>query len=253
MGTGKRKKRPKGRNIYDVSTLLERQPKGLRKDPRYEQMLLSLRENPRILKLKFNRRCYSLLHDGVIREEHLQNFHRTYRLPPHPFFALFFSIKRDYLENREQAARDRTVYIKEKMEFLPEYVRESMNRMIRLEKRYRGTGSVPFFKASIYPRSKKKADQFARFDHSRWILFFETSLERLAEKYPDIPEMELDRIKAGLILQCSISDPLTGQERKDISRNYREFSKSYHPDTGGDSRFFIRLKWARDLLLDSIG
>jgi len=244
-----RRRRPVGRTIYTIDYLLNKQPKALKKDPRYFQMLESLKEDPAVKLRKFNRRCYSLLHNGVIRPEHLSNFYRTYRLPKHAFFPLFFSIKKDYLEKKEQQKKDRVEYIKIKQHQLPMRVRQMQHYLQSMEKEAHEHDLFPLWKRKFRVRTKKQIDRWIAFSHSQWILFFEDFLEQFSQLYPFYPQRHIDYIKAGHILQC-INEKDSRQLDLALAKvNFRKLSRQYHPDTGGDSEMFIRLKWAKDIIL----
>lgn len=243
-----RRRRPIGRTIYTIDYLLNKQPKALQKDPRYIQMINSLLEDPAVKLRKFNRRCYSLLHNGVIRPEHLPNFYRTYRLPKHAFFPLFFSIKRDYLYQRNEKKKERENYIKQKQYRLPEDVRKMHHYLIEMEKDAHEHDLYPLCKRRLRPKNKKQIDKWIGFSHSQWILFFEDLLEQFTREYPFYPQRKIDYIKAGYILQCFCMQEKTALDLALAKSNFRKLSRVYHPDTGGDPEMFIRLKWAKDIL-----
>lgn len=244
------RRRPVGRKIYSVSYLLNKQPKSLSKQKHYQLMVSYLQNAPRLRDLRFNRRCYSLLNGAVVKPEHLENFYRTYRLPKNPFFPLFFMIKRNYLMERENKKLERKKYIEVKMKGIPSYVQKYFSLILQQEKKYNRAGNYPVFKENLSVRSKKKADIFVKYDHSDWIIFFGKYTACLSEFYERIPLAQIDRIYAYLILNCIPESPSTIPDETKISNRYRNYSKIYHPDRGGDPELFIKIKWARDLLLE---
>ena len=80
---------------YQLNTyLLDKQPKALVRDTKYPLLISYYRSSPLLMRIRFNKRCYSLLHNAVIKPEHLENFYKTYRLPKDSFFPLFSMIKK---------------------------------------------------------------------------------------------------------------------------------------------------------------
>jgi len=234
--------------IYTIDYLLNKQPKALQKDPRFRLMMNSLEETPALRERKFNRRCYSLLHNGVIRPEHLQNFYRTYRLPKHPFFALFFDIKRDYLKKRERLKKERENYILCGQKELPPMVRQMQAQMIKLEQKAHFNGQDPLCRLNFSVKTRKQIDLWNSFSHDQWIVFFDHLLQKLMKKYPRIPQNNVDNLLALFILQSLIPKDISLWDSKTAKSNFRRLSREYHPDTGGNSPMFIKIKWARDQL-----
>ncbi len=233
-----------------MTYLLDKQPKSLSKQKHYLLMVSYLQNAPRLGGIRFNRRCYSLLNDAVIKPEHLDNFYKTYRLPKNPFFPLFFMVKRNYLMEREYKKLERKKYIDIKMKSIPSYVQRYFALLLRFEQKYNSAGNHPVFKENISVTTKKRADEYSKFDHADWIDFFGMYISSLTKYYKRIPSENLDRIYAYLILN-SIPDSLSETpDSAKIKNRYRNYSKVYHPDRGGHPELFIKLKWARDLLLE---
>lgn len=243
-----RRRRPAGRTIYSIEYLLDKQPKTLKKREEWPLMISYLNSEPRLLKLRFNRRCYSLLHNAVIRPEHLENFYRTYRLPQHPFFPLFFMIKREYLDERDTKKREREEYIHKGLMKLPLYVRDVFTLTVRMEKSINGGDRCPVYRRSFIPRSKKKMDAYNRYSHGDWIRFFEEYLDLLATHYEKLPLSKVEYLDASLVLQCRPNPDYNPLDRDVVISNYRKLSKEHHPDRGGDASLFIKIKWAKDIL-----
>ncbi|MBI9099908.1 MAG: hypothetical protein JEY91_15615 [Spirochaetaceae bacterium] len=240
-----------GRKIYTISYLLDKQPKAIRKDKNYQLMISYLQKASPLISIRFNKRCYSLLNNAVIKPEHLENFYRTYGLPKHPFFPLFFMIKRQYLINRENKKIERQEYIDEKMKNLPLHIEGFFNLLANLEIKYNRAGQNPVYKQTIMAKTKKQVDRYSSFGHPDWLIFMDDYFASLTGQYERIPADTIDRLSACFILKC-IPDSINSLPgHSQIKTQYRSFSKEFHPDTGGDPRLFIRVKWARDYLLDN--
>jgi hypothetical protein len=243
------RRRPIGRKIYSLSLLLDKQPKTLQKGEHYSLLISYVNNTPELYYLRFNKRCYSLLHNGIIKPEHLVNFYRTYRLPKHPFFPLFLMVKRDFYRGQEEKKREKKEYIDRAFKQLPSHIRAFFKRISELEVLYHSSGKTPLYNLSLYPKTKKKADLYSHYSHEEWIECFEIYLVKLRERYDRIPRERTDRLLACFIL---LSIPVTLSlfpDKSLLKQSYRNLSKKYHPDSGGDPKVFIKIKWASDVLL----
>jgi len=209
-------------------------------------MISYLGSEPRLLQIRFNKRCYSLLHNAVIKPEHLEDFYRTYRLPKNPFFPLFFSIKREYLKGREEKRAVREEYIRQGLRRLPPYVKMVFTLSSRMEKELTGRDSCPVYRRSFLPSTKKRTDEYLKFSHGDWMDFFDSYLEKMAGVYDHLPLKRIEYLNAAMGLGWEPDDAFRPPSREVVNRLYREHSKTYHPDRGGNSRHFIRVKWAKD-------
>lgn len=243
-----RRRRPVGRKIYTVNYLLEKQPKVLKKHEKWPVLIGYLNSNRDILKIRFNKRCYSLLHNSIITPENLENFYRTYRLPKHPFFPLFFLIKREYLEDREKKRKEKEEFIRDGLSQLPDYVKKLFTMIALLEKDLNSTSKCPVYRKYFLPVSKKRINEFLNFSHEDWINFFDDYLGQLGTRYERLPLARIEYLDALLALQL-IPDPgYAMPEEKTLIASYRKLSKDYHPDRGGHAALFIKVKWARGIL-----
>ena len=244
------RRRPIGKTVYTINLLLTKQPKALTRDKTYDLMISYFRSSPVLQSVKFNKRCYSLLNEAVIKPEHLNNFYRTYRLPRTPFFPLFFMIKRNYLLNRELKKREKQEYIIDRMNNLPPYVVKFLKLVKDLEQEYNRANKSPVFKSHIMAKTKKKADAYYRYNHGDWILFFNNYFELLLKEYERLLLVKIEQLSACLILMCIPEHFFEFPNESLVKKHYRSFSKKYHPDTGGDSLMFLEIKKARDFLLE---
>jgi hypothetical protein len=232
---------PEGKKIYTLSTLLGKQPGKLKKDPRYGTMMASLEGTEKLLRLRFNRRCYTLLDRAIIRPENLDHFYRTYRLPKHPFFPLFLAIKKSYLQDLEEKRKAREKLAAETMASLPFLVREYGQAFTWWEQQFsRGKGC---FGTIFSPGTVKKAREYRAYDHCDWCLSFLGCLNRIREKYGAPVLREGERLLYRFILE--LPPPPAQLSEGDIKKNYRRLSLACHPDRGGDPAVFSLLSEAR--------
>ncbi len=248
----RRTRRSRSRRTYSLSYLLSRQPKTLRKHRDYAVMLGHLHASKRLQQLRISRRCYTLLHHARIAPHNLHHFYRTYRLPADPFFPLFFSIKRDYLAERERIREERRRYIQRAVRSLPPPTLASIRYLGYLERHYNAAGLSPLWQQHLFPGSKKQADACSRYDRAAWLDLFEQHLLRLEQRYRDLAPLIARRVHACLVLGLVPSQiPPPRPTADDVARRYRALSLVHHPDRGGDPGLFIQIKRARDVLLDS--
>jgi hypothetical protein len=244
-----RRKRPVGKNIYSIEYLLDKQTKSFTRDRNYVQLISYYRASPALQRIKFNKRCYSLLNHAVIQPEHLENFYRTYKLPRDPFFPLFFMIKRSYLAGREEKKSERQHYIRSGMEKLSPSVKKMMSLTGDLESVYHRACKTPLFRNYLYPGTKKQVDLYSRFTHPDWFLYFRRHFIRLQQQYERLSPEKSDQLLACFILDCLPDKYSDHPDKSLIKRQYRSYSKIYHPDAGGDHKLFLEIKWAHDILL----
>ncbi len=245
-----RRRRPAGRKIYTVKYLLDKQPKTLSRDDNYSVMINYLRSSPNLRRIKFNRRCYSLLNNAIIKPENLVHFYKTYRLPRHPFFPIFFMIKRNYLKERENKKKDKEIYIQKGMKSLEDDVLRFLWLVLTMEKDLNRAGLTPLYTNLIKVKTKKQINIFLKFKHSDWLRFFRNYLEILLDHYDKQSSLKIDQLSACFILKCLPMDFSILPEKSVIKNRYRSFCKEYHPDRGGDPELFMEIKWAYDLLLN---
>ena len=238
---------PRGREIYTIASLLDKQPAGLKKDFRYERLLDSLKGSDRLLSLRFNRRCYTLLDRCIISPENLENFYRTYRLPRHPFFPLFLSVKKAYLNERTRIMEEREKRILSLLEELPGPVQAFLLAFARWESYRRGGGKALIFQRRIYPRTLKRARQYRSWNRRDWIGCFDEFrrevLEDTADARGDDGGQMADRFVLGL---PPWPEPLSPKE---IKARYRLLSLENHPDRGGGEEAFMMVKEAYERLM----
>jgi hypothetical protein len=244
------RRRGRSRRSYSLLYLLEKQPKSLRRDPHYPQMIDRLRTSKRLQGLRFNRRCYSLLQQAKIAPENLKYFYRTYRLPKDPFFPLFFMIKRNYLEERKRKKEEKIRYIAARMRGLPAPVLSYIRFLAELEAGLNRSGRYPLWSNTLFPKTKKRVGEYETFRPVQWIAFFRDYLKQMEGRYRNF-----DELSAELLLACFIIEelpsaaPLRFPDEQRVKRSYRRLSKLHHPDGGGDSSYFVELGRAKELLL----
>ena len=239
-----------GMKKYTLAYLLSKQPKTLRKDPRYQLLTEYFVSSSRLSGIRISSRCYKLLNRASVDPENLKYFYRTYRLPEHPFFPLFFAVKRNYLNEQRRRKAQRENDILSRMRSLP----ADINRFIRLlaewEKSVNPVKDYPFWSRELYPRSKKKAEEYISYSRMDWILCFENYLRRFRKYYRNVTEPFTEKLLACFVLELIPRGyPFRFPDIDTVKKQYRILSKKYHPDTGGSDPYFIRLNTAKSCFL----
>jgi hypothetical protein len=236
--------------MYSLAYLLSRQPKSLQKQDLYAPMLRQYSTSTRLQQLRFNRRCYSLLHNARVAPHNLPHFYRTYRLPADPFFPLFLATKRAYLDHREELKHRRDRYILETLRALPPPILATIKYLGYLECHYNSRADSPVWQRYLFPGSRKAADEYRRYDQATWLLLFRRHLRRLCARYRTLSDTTADRVIACFLLGLTPpSIPPQNPSPREITSGYRRLSLLHHPDRGGDPALFIEIKRARDTLM----
>ncbi len=207
-------------------------------------MMQHLRTSEKLPRLRVSRRCYLLLDRAVIRPEHLDNFYSTYRLPKDPFFPLFFSVKKEYLERREKLEKSRQEYINQRIKKLPDEIKRIFRQLAEYEMKLHRSGLYPVWKKHFMPRTKKLADEFLSFTLARWLHCFSVYLSELSKTYKKAAASRNERMIAAWLLDV----PLEKVSADLVRKQYRILSKKCHPDQGGSEESFRLLAWAKEKL-----
>lgn len=235
---------------YGLEQLLARQPKSLSKHQDYPELRGYLQNEPALQRVRMSQRCSTLLHHARIAEENLPHLMRTYRLPRHPFFALFLRMKREYLSEREAVRQARFQYIVAEMRSLPAPVVAFVRYLGFLEDYYNAAGAHPLWQEHLFPRSKKRVHEYRKLSPPEWLVVFRTHLGRLEKRYRGCSAATTELLLATYVLECLPSGYPPSRPSADlVKRRYRHLSLQHHPDQGGDARMFVELKRARDRLL----
>ena len=241
-----RRKRRVSPKSYSLARLLSKQPKSLARHPLYPRMFQFYRLSTSLKSLRFSRRCYSLLDRAVIAPEHLGNFYKD------PFFPLFFAIKRDYLNHRKDLKRRRESYILARVRELDPQILRFIRYLGKLEQKLNAAGKTPVWEKTVYPGSKKRADEYLRCSLDQWIQIFRSFGDGLQRRYPRKAGIaDWERVFAAFILECPPGeDSAHYPDEALVRRQYRKLSKLYHPDSGGNPEHFRLIKQARDILTE---
>lgn len=216
-------------------------------------MVERFRSSERLQRIRISGRCYTLLNQARIAPHNIENFHRTYRLPADPFFRLFFTIKRDYLVERERRKEDRRQYILNTMRSLPPDTLSRIRYLGYLERHMSAAGRSPLWQTEIFPGTKKKADSYVRYSPARWYALYHRHLLRLVQKYPRFTTESARRVHSCFVLGLLPDTiPPTRPPTSAVIRAYRRLSLLHHPDRGGDPETFISIKQARDVLIGGV-
>ena len=234
-----------------LASLLDAQPKGLLRDSRHRLLWDYYMSSDTLQKLRISPLCYHLLNDAEVSSENLADFYVRFKLPPHPFFPLFLAVKSKWLEERQRLRDQRDKEIFERIKTLPEHRRRALRILAEYERLHNPADDNPVWENRLYPKTKKRAEEMLRYNEHQWFETWQNHLVRLSQRYRNIPPLRNQdgqptfsaRILAVLVLRCQKIS------RKEIAQNFRRLSKEYHPDHGGQSELFRRIKSARDTLV----
>jgi hypothetical protein len=205
----------------------------------------------RLQRLRISRRCYRILNNASVLPENLKSFYRTYRLPDDPFFPLFLSVKKNWMEERLKWRQDRRKTIASMVARLPPERRRYMDALSRMEQHFHPAGKKPVWERHVYPATKKRAGELSRFSELEWQDLTAHYLQELSRRYTSVSTDVALLIEAKLVMGFDAASGPDVPEEPMIQERFRELSKKYHPDLGGESRLFRRLKTARDFLIEN--
>jgi len=240
---------PRKRKYFTLASLLDTQPAGLIKDPRYRLLWDHFMASEKLQKLRISRRCYTLLNQARVKPQNLPVFYRTYRLPRDSFFPLFLAVKSKWLTDRQIWKEKRNQTIGIALKDLPGRRKEEMKILADLEKNLHPGKQTPVWNRSILPRTIKRTREMADYSELDWQNLYSLFLSRLADRYRYFSSEKALKCEAMLILGFNPEEMGHELPEKSVNEQFRNLSKKYHPDRGGNAEVFRRLKTARDFLL----
>ncbi len=197
----------------------------------------------KLQKLRISPKCYHILNEARIKPGYLSEFYSTYKLPADPFFPLFLSVKHQWFQERERIKEEKEAAIFERVKQLPEHRRRALRILAEFEQKHHPGNAHPIWDERLFPKTKKRAEEFHHFNEKDWYKVWKEYLNWLSLRYRGINEEYTEKLLAALILRCRKI------ERREITENFRKLSREYHPDTGGDAESFLYIAMARDILL----
>ena len=228
-----------------ILDLLRKQPKKIKKDSLFVQIVNIYNSSNELKKLKISNYCFSLLNNARILAENLNAFYKRFNIPKNLFFPLFLKLKREYKIKQKNIKNEREKYIYERMLSLSFKTKEIIRFLNLLEKKLNKFRKTPIWNKMIYPKTKKRVSQYLKFNNIDWAVLFNNFLEELKERYKFKIEPDIKKMIHLFVLE--IYDNKYNEEL--IIKNFRILSKKYHPDTGGNSKYFNMLKESKDNLL----
>ncbi len=237
------------KRYYTLASLLDAQPKGLVKDSRHRLLWDHFMSSEKLQKLRISRRCYRLLDRARIKPGNLASFYRTYKIPRDAFFPLFLAVKSKWIEDRQSWKERRIKRIEIVMEKLPRRRKKEMERLKILEKALNPAGKAPLWKLFISPSTIKRSEEILIQSDIEWLNLYSRYLGGLTERYHNFSNSKALRVEALLLLGFELTETGYKPGEREINEHFRTLSKTHHPDRGGNSVVFRRLKTARDVLL----
>ncbi len=231
-----------------LASLLDAQPKGLVRDSRHRLLWDHFMSSEKLQKLRISRRCYSLLDRARIKPENLESFYRTYRLPRDAFFPLFLAVKSKWIDDRLIWKEKRKEKIEQNMERIPHRRKKEIAELKSLEESCSPAGKAPLWKHFLSPSTIKRAGELSVQGELEWLNIYSLFLGSLTDRYQSFSSRDALRTEALLLLGFELTE--TGREpgKREVNERFRTLSKSHHPDRGGNSDIFRRLKTAREVL-----
>jgi hypothetical protein len=233
---------------YGIQDILDKQPKRLKNKQEFRDLLVYLKEHPKLFSITMPYRCFKLLSEGILEVKNLPNLYRTYKLPKDPFFNRFLKLKREQLYHRRDLKELRRQYILKKIKELPDEIVECFKFLGNLEKQLNRAGKIPVWQSVLLPKTKKAANEFEKKSAGEWDEYFSAFLNALEKRYGNL---NVDYKKE--LLSRSIFGLLDGQlSEKEIRQRFKKLSLTSHPDQGGTHEHFLRIQEAMEQLLSRV-
>jgi hypothetical protein len=231
---------------------LDSQSGPVRRHPDFAALERLLGESAALRRVRLPRVAYSLLDEPRLDPRCVCDFCSTYRLPESSFVAIFLTIK---WERRAALAARRTRLAGEIRAIMDSCPSDVLALIRYLEEAERGRNEDrPVWKKRLFPATKKRALQMAKFSRAEWLELLTDYIATLRGSYRRLALPDTEALIACMILKC-LPDPATGrlQDPGTIKARYRMLCKIHHPDAGGSEERFLLLKKARDSLLSRKG
>lgn len=232
-----------------ILELLKKQPKKVKINPLFFDIVNIYNSSNELKKIKISNHCCNLLNKAKILPQNLDSFYKKFKLPKNSFFPLFLKLRKEYLEKLNIKKKEKNLYIYNKMKILPQSVKFLMRLLSIIEKELNKFKKIPLWNKIIYPKSKAKVNQYLKYNNIEWSLLFNNFIAELVKKYGYKVDSEIIRKIDLFILE--IEDQEYSNEA--ILKKFRHLCKKYHPDHGGDARYFNILKNTKDKLLKKNG
>jgi len=229
---------------YSLCKLLKYQPLELKKKSDFKYLINIYNHSDVLKKTRLRRKCYSLLQKARILPENLDRFYLFYRLPKHSFFPLFLRLKREYLNKIDTKKKEKRDYILKKMRKLPYNIQFYIKSLANYEKSL-SCNNCQIWIECFYPKTKKKVNSYFNYSLFDWLKTAENFKVLLVKRFKDIDINYFKRITSFLILDLTSDNNSIDL----IKKKYRVLSKKYHPDHGGDSDYFKKIKDAYEFLI----
>jgi hypothetical protein len=231
---------------YSINYLLSKQPLGFKKHKDFH-LLISYFESSDILKcIRIPQKAFTILNKLRVSSDKLNYFYKVFRIPKNSFFPVFLKIKSDYLKNKLKVKTEKLNYIKKIMNILNEDVIVYLKYFITYEKAININRRTPVWNKFFLPKSKKKADEFFKYNKHQWINIFFDFIDTLNNYYNWIDKVYGRKLVALFIMELNIEK----HSQDKLKSQFRLLSKKFHPDAGGDAKSFNELLIAKKILID---
>ncbi|HNZ28010.1 MAG TPA: hypothetical protein PLG34_09445 [Spirochaetota bacterium] len=231
------------RKRYTLLTLLEKQPKALKKCSEFIYLANLFNSSSVLKQMSLSLAAYRLLNRVQIKSDSIERFLKFYKLPANAFFPLFLLMKKKYLDKTTALKKKKEENIRKILNNLSSSKKIILKSLLEDEKKY--NIKITLWRKYFFPNSLKKAEKLIKISNIELSEIIESFMEDFKKKYDNCISIKYKKVLCKFIMETALNKISPGVVRK----NYRELSKKYHPDLGGDPAHFKKLSEAKNILL----
>lgn len=231
------------RKRYSLLMLLEKQPKALKKCSEFINLANLFNSSLLLKQVSLSFASYQKINKVLIKSDSIDRFLKFNKLPANAFFPLFLLMKKKYLAEINALKKRKDDNIRKILNNLNSSKKIILKSLLEDEKKH--NIKITLWRKYFFPKSVKKAEELIKISNIELSEIIEKYMEDFKKKYDNCISDKYKKVICKFIMETALNKINPHIVRK----NYRELSKKYHPDLGGDAVHFKKLKDAKDYLL----
>jgi len=231
------------RKRYSLLMLLEKQPKALKKSREFINLVNLFNSSSILKQISLSYASYQKINKVQIKSDSIERFLKFNKLPANAFFPLFLLMKKKYLAETSAIKKKKEDNIRKILNNLSSSKKIILKSLLEDEKKR--NKKITLWRKYFFPISVKKAETLIKISNIELSEIIENFMEDFKNKYDNCISSKYKKVLCKFIMETALNKISPSVVRK----NYRELSKKYHPDLGGDPVHFKKLSEAKNILL----